>query len=122
MEDVMKEWAAAIPAEFRLCSDLYDSELCYKAIDEATDSVLLTNFIQFHIFHVSIYSCLLQPKSLSDYGQQLLSWVQEHSLSKALKSCQLVLHAIHRLAVADATSCKFFCSSLSAVDKILNII
>lgn len=103
----MKEWAQSMPAEFRLCDDLYDADMCFRAIDQATDSVLLTNFIQFHIFHVSTYSCLLQPKSMADYAQQILSWVQEHSLGMALKSCRLLLYAIHRLAVADTASCEF---------------
>ncbi|KAL7312429.1 hypothetical protein PS15m_008189 [Mucor circinelloides] len=122
MEDVMKEWARSIPDEFRLCDDLYDEELCFKAIDQATDSILLTNFIQFHIFHVSTYSCLLQPKSMADYAQQILSWVQEHSLAMALKSCRLLLYAIHRLAVADTSSCNYILSASEFLFHALDVL
>lgn len=107
LEAVLQEWAASLPAEFRLCNDLYDKEACFKAIDQTTDSVVLITFIHFHIFHVSNYSCLLQPKSLhGETQQQLLSWVQEHALQKALKSCQLALYAIHRLTMAETNSCE----------------
>ncbi|KAI8643652.1 hypothetical protein BD408DRAFT_149424 [Parasitella parasitica] len=122
IEDVMREWASAMPAEFRLCDDLYDWEKCYKAIDQVTDSILLTNFIQFHVFHVSTYSCLLQPKSLSDYGQDLLSRVQEHSLTKALESCKLLLHAIHRLAVANPNSCNYILSASEFLFHALDVL
>jgi len=98
----------SLPAEFRLCNDLYDKEACFKAIDQATDSVVLATFIHFHMFHVSTYSCLLQPKTLHDETQQQLpAWVQEHSLQKALRSCQLALYAIHRLTMAETNSCKY---------------
>jgi hypothetical protein len=76
-------------------------------MEKTTNSVLLMNFLQFHLFIASIYSCLLQPKALTDQGQQLLSVVQQHSLSQALKSCRLLIHGIHRLAIIDTTSCKF---------------
>ncbi|KAK4516375.1 uncharacterized protein ATC70_011346 [Mucor velutinosus] len=121
LETVLREWAMALPAEFRLCNNLYDKEACYEAIDQTTDSVVLITFIHFHIFHVSIYSCLLQPKSLHGESQQpLLSWVQEHSLKKALRSCQLALYAIHRLTMAETNSCSYkLCASeflFSALD------
>lgn len=107
LETVLQEWAASLPAEFRLCNDLYDKEACFKAIDQTTDSVVLITFIHFHIYHVSTYSCLLQPKSLhGETQQQLLSWVQEHSLQKALRSCQLALYAIHRLSMTETNSCE----------------
>ncbi|KAL9545736.1 hypothetical protein MBANPS3_007008 [Mucor bainieri] len=122
MHDVMKEWARSIPAEFRLCDDLYDAEMCFQAIDRATDSVLLTNFIQFHLFHVSTYSCLLQPKSLADDDQQILSWVQEHSLTTALRSCRLLLYAIRRLAVADTSSCNYILSASEFLFHALDVL
>lgn len=104
---MIKEYTKDVPAELRLCDDLNDIRLCYDVIEKTTDSVLLINFIQFHIFIASIYSCLLQPKALTDQDQQLLSLVQQHSLSQALKSCQLLIHGIHRLAIVNTSSCKF---------------
>ncbi|GAN09053.1 hypothetical protein MAM1_0240c08575 [Mucor ambiguus] len=124
LETVLQEWAMSLPAEFRLCHDLYDKEACFKAIDQTTDSVVLTTFIHFHIFHVSTYSCLLQPKSLhGETQQQLLSWVQERSLQKILRSCQLALYAIHRLTMAETNSCNYkLCASeflFSALDVLV---
>ncbi|KAL7334187.1 hypothetical protein PS15p_202991 [Mucor circinelloides] len=113
LETVLQEWAMSLPAEFRLCNDLYDKEACFKAIDQTTDSVVLATFIHFHMFHVSTYSCLLQPKTLYDETQQQLpAWVQEHSLQRALRSCQLALYAIHRLTMAETNSCNYkLCAS-----------
>ncbi|CEP13854.1 hypothetical protein [Parasitella parasitica] len=96
IEDVIREWASAMPAEFQLCDNLYDWELCYKAID--------------------------QPKSLSNYGQELSSRVQEHSLTKALESCKLLLHAIHRLAVANPDSCNYLLSASEFLFHALDVL
>lgn len=106
MEDVIKEYTKAVPADLRLCDDLNSAEMCYYAIENTTDSALLVNFVQFHILQISVYSSLLQPKALSNQGQQLLSSIQEHSLEKALKSAQFILCGIRRLATVNTTTCK----------------
>ncbi|KAI8639494.1 hypothetical protein BD408DRAFT_421392 [Parasitella parasitica] len=111
MEQVMKEYTAAVPAELRLCDDLNDAKKCNDAIEQTTDSVLLVNFIQYHFLNISIYSSFLQPKALSDQGHQLLSLVQQHSLSESLKSAQLLIHATHQLAIADTKSCNYILSA-----------
>lgn len=112
MEELIKEYTRTVPADVRLCADMNNTAMCFEAMNTTTDSVLLINFMHFHVLQMSVYSCLLRPRALSDQGQQILSVVQEHSLSKALKSCQLMLRAIHRLAVTDATSCEYmmFCN------------
>lgn len=111
MEELIKEYTTKVPPDIRLCADMNNTDMCFEAIDKTKDPVLLVNFMHFHILQMSVYSCLLRPKALSDQGQQILSLVQEHSLSKALKSCQLLLHAIHRLAVTDQTSCNYLISA-----------
>ncbi|KAL7324662.1 hypothetical protein PS15p_209822 [Mucor circinelloides] len=111
MEELIKEYTRSVPADVRLCADMNNTAMCFEAMNTTTDSVLLINFMHFHVLQMSVYSCLLRPKALSDQGQQILSLVQEHSLSKALKSCQLMLRAIHRLAVTDATSCNYLISA-----------
>ena len=117
---MIKEYTNNVPAELRLCDDLNDVRLCYDVMEKTTDSVLLMNFIQFHIFIAGIYSCLLQPKALTNQDQQLLSLVQQHSLSQTLKSCQLLIHGIHRLSIVNMSSCKF--SYLVPEIKMPNII
>ncbi|CEP11348.1 hypothetical protein [Parasitella parasitica] len=111
MEQVMKEYTEVIPAELRLCDDLSDVKKCYDAIEQTTDSVLLVNFVQYHFLNIGIYSSFLQPKAVSDQSQQLLSLVQQHSLSESLKSARLLIHAIHRLAAADTKSCNYILSA-----------
>ena len=117
---MIKEYTNNVPAELRLCDDLNDVRLCYDVMENTTDSVLLMNFVQFHIFIAGIYSCLLQPKALNNQDQQLLSLVQQHSLNQALKSCQLLIHGIHRLAIVNMSSCKF--PYLLPKTKVFNII
>ncbi|KAL9537495.1 hypothetical protein MBANPS3_011731, partial [Mucor bainieri] len=120
LESVLQEWTMALPAEFRLCRDLYDKRTCFEAIDLTNDTVVLTTFILFHIFHVDTYSCLLQPKSLADETQQqLLSCVQDRSLHKLLTSCQLALYGIHRLAMVESRSCSY---KLGASEFLLNVL
>ncbi|KAF1801226.1 hypothetical protein V8B55DRAFT_1528379 [Mucor lusitanicus] len=111
MEELIKEYTTKVPSDIRLCADMNNKRMCFEAIDKTRDPVLLVNFMHFHILQMSVYSCLLRPRALSDQGQQILSLVQEHSLSKALASCQLLLRAIHRLAVTDQSSCNYLISA-----------
>ncbi|EPB85686.1 hypothetical protein HMPREF1544_07512 [Mucor circinelloides 1006PhL] len=122
MEDVIKEYTKAVPAEFRLCDDLNNVEMCFHAIENTVDSVLLVNFVQFHILQMSVYSCLLQPKALNSQGQQLLSSIQEHSLENALKSTQFILCGIRRLAAADTTSCIYLISATEYLFHVLDVL
>lgn len=110
MEDLIKEYTKNVPPDVRLCADMNDTRMCFEAIDKTKDPVLLINFMHFHILQMSVYSCLLRPKALTDQGQQILSLVQEHSLSRALKSCQLLVRTIHHLAAIDQTSCEYYVS------------
>lgn len=109
MEDLIKEYTANLSPDVRLCADMNNTSLCFEAIGKTKDPVLLMNFMHFHILQMSVYSCLLCPKALTDQGRQILSVVQEHSLSKALTSCRLLLRVIHRLGVIDQTSCEYYC-------------
>ncbi|KAF1801225.1 Zn(2)-C6 fungal-specific transcription factor [Mucor lusitanicus] len=122
MEEVIKEYTKAVPAEFRLCDDLNSAKMCYYAIENTTDSVLLVNFVQFHILQMSVYSSLLQPKALSNQGQQLLSSIQEHSLEKALKSAQFILCGIRRLANAETTLCIYLISATEYLFHVLDVL
>lgn len=112
MEEVLAEWALATPVEFRLCSNLKKPDMCKKAIDEATDPMRIMNFIQYHSWHINIYTCLLQPApSQTLANPEVLAYVRQHSLEQALNSCHLLLYAVHHLSVTPTLS---FCMSLKS--------
>lgn len=107
IDEVITEWNNGAPNGFRLCEDVNNIELCFKAIDNTTDCVMLMAFIHYQAFIVSIYASLLHPVVLGD-NDQLLSFVQQSSLGKALKAGHILIHAVsHISAVAEGTSeCK----------------
>lgn len=109
LEDIINEWSSAMPEEFRLCADLKNEQLCREAIASTNDVIKLISFVHFHVFLIGIYSCLLQPIALGSENDQILSYVQQHSLESSLKSCRLLINTIHRMSVSDGSSnCKCY--------------
>lgn len=107
MEDVIAEWNNSIPDELRLCADITNVDMCVTAIDKTTDCVLLLTFIHCQTFLVSIYPYLLHPVVLGKNQDELLSCVQQRSLENSLRACRLLIHAVHRISLADiSTYCK----------------
>ncbi|CAO3641969.1 unnamed protein product [Mucor hiemalis] len=104
LEDIINEWSSAMPEEFRLCADLKNEQLCREAIASTNDVIKLISFVHFHVFLIGIYSCLLQPIALGSENDQILSYVQQHSLESSLKSCRLLINTIHRMSVSDGSS------------------
>lgn len=93
-----------MPERFRLSPDMRNEQICMAAIDETDDFLKLLSFVHFHIFLVGIYSCLLQPVALGTENDQLLSFIQQHSLEDTLKSCRLIINAVHRMSRARGNS------------------
>ena len=100
MEDVTREWSESLPDQLRLCSNLKNETLCKQAIDATDDYLKLMTFVQYNIFTVGIYSCLLQPIALGRENCQLLSFVQQHSLDNSLQGCRLLIYAVHQMSKA----------------------
>jgi hypothetical protein len=107
IDDVIAEWGRAVPPQFRICDDMTNFEMCKNALKTIADPISLINFIQFHTFQVTIYSCLLQPIALCADNNQLLSYVQKHSLDRSVESTRLILLAVQQLCISkEASSCK----------------
>lgn len=120
LEDIINEWSNAMPEEFRLCADLKNEQLCREAIAKTNDVIKLASFVHFHVFMIGIYSCLLQPIALGTENDQLLSYVQQHSLQSSLTSCRLLIHTIHKLSTAkDTSNCHY---TLAASDFLYHAI
>lgn len=110
MEDIITEWVQYMPVEIRICSSYKNPEGCKKAIDKTTDATLLLGFAQFHAYLVSMYYVLLRPSPSEDSrNEQLLTYVQHHSLEQALQCCGLLLYSVRRLSdISGDGQCKLF--------------
>ncbi|KAI8977289.1 hypothetical protein BDF20DRAFT_836107 [Mycotypha africana] len=90
IEAVIQERGCSLPNEFRLCNDITN-------FDAFT-------FMQFQLFQVMLYSSLLQPNALRSDNEQLLPYVQQHSLDQSLKSCRSMLYIINYIGRKEVTT------------------
>ncbi|KAI8050163.1 uncharacterized protein B0P05DRAFT_448478, partial [Gilbertella persicaria] len=97
LDKVIDEWVAAIPDEFRLCSDYNNIDMCKAAIDMTTDAFVLCSFGDFCMLQLSIYTTLLKPIPVNAEGEQVFTFVMQHSFQKSIQACALLVHTVKRL-------------------------
>ncbi|KAI8095012.1 uncharacterized protein B0P05DRAFT_461615 [Gilbertella persicaria] len=96
-DQVIQEWASSAPDEFRLFDDYFAVEACKEIICKIQDPILLVNFCNLHVLQLNINSSMLQPIALNNESSQLAQCVLEHSLSRSLTGCRLLIYAIKQL-------------------------
>lgn len=104
MEDAVQEWVRSVPKEYRLCNDYLDPECCRQAIAQSTDMIMLLSYMHYTVLIIMIYGSLLKPIALRRDADQILSFVQNHSLEKTLAGCRLMIYTCARIAEIDTKS------------------
>ena len=98
LQDAIAEWHASTPDKYRLCDNYLDVACCKEAIQTTADTTLLLAFMHFQVISTIIYSSLLRPVALKAKSDQLLSFIQNHTLEKALDGCRLLILAVRRVS------------------------
>ncbi|KAI8145381.1 hypothetical protein BJV82DRAFT_666641 [Fennellomyces sp. T-0311] len=97
-EPFLKDWWASLPLDYQVCKNPFDLD-AYKLVEGKVTSKYLP-FIGLHIMTGVFTSSILQPHVLptseSTATMETIQIIRKNSISLALSSCKVLMHALNK--------------------------